>query len=172
MKRMHRALWLGCFALAPAVQAEVLASSPTHFIVRHRVEHAASGAQVVEALGQVGRWWNGEHTYSGQAGNLRLGLRAGDCFCEQWEGHSIEHARVLYVRRDAMVRLHGALGPLQALGAQGVLDIGSVSADGKRYLQLNYRVSGSPDMKLDQLAAVVDREQFHRLANFVTAASP
>jgi hypothetical protein len=132
-------------------------------------------AFAVDALGQVGRWWDGEHTYSGQAANLRLGLRAGDCFCEQWEGHSIEHARVLYVRRDAMVRLQGGLGPLQALGAQGILDIGSVTTEGKRYLQLTYRVSGSPDMRLEQIAAVVDRvmgEQFRRLANFITTASP
>lgn len=160
---------------AAAAQAEVIAASPSHFIVRHRMEHAASGTQVVEALGQVSRWWNGEHTYSGQAANLRLGLRAGGCFCEEWEGHSIEHARVLYVRRDVMVRLQGGLGPLQALGAQGVLDIGSVTADGKRHLQLSYRVSGSPDMKLDQSAAVVDRvmgEQFDRLANFLTARMP
>src|SRR3546814_9802807 len=37
-------------------------------------------------LSQPGRWWNGAHSYSGSAANLRLEPVAGGCFCEALPG--------------------------------------------------------------------------------------
>ena len=50
------------------------------------------------ALGEIDRWWNGSHSYSGQAANLSLARQAGGCFCERWGNNSVEHARVVYAR--------------------------------------------------------------------------
>jgi len=122
---------------------------------------------VYAALGRIDRWWNPEHTYSGQAANLSLDLRAGGCFCERWGGGSeIEHARVLFVGKDTVLRLEGGLGPLQDLAVQGVLTIGLKPVEGGAELTWTYRVAGAPDAALDQWAQPVDgvlAEQLRRL---------
>jgi hypothetical protein len=96
-------------------------------------------------------------------------MRAGGCFCEQWDGNSIEHARVIYAARDKVLRLEGALGPLQGMAVAGVMNYAIASADGKTTLTYTYRVRGA-DAELEKLAAIVDKvvgEQFARLVAFV-----
>jgi len=161
-------------AAAPA-SAEVTAASPHGFTLNYSRAVPGTPAQAFEAIGRPARWWNAAHSYSGQAANLRLTLRAGDCFCEQWEGGSIEHLRVVLVRPPAMVRLEGALGPLQELAVRGVLTFATAMADGRTVLRMTYRVSGAPEAGLDKLAPLVDRvmaDQFARWADHVEAQRP
>jgi len=181
MKRSNMMLKCGGVAAlsaalaGPAAQAETSQVSPTGFIVTHRVELKAAPEQVFQAIGHPERWWNGEHTFSGKAENLSMGLAAGDCFCERWDGGSVEHARVIYVGRNQAVRLLGAFGPLQGLGVNAVLTFGIAVKDGKTILQLTYRVSGNADAGLDKMAAPVDAvlgEQVHRLAAFADGVTP
>lgn len=153
-------------ALSPA-RADVTAVSPTGFVSSFSKAVQATPAQAYEAIGRPERWWNPSHSYSGQAANLRLGLRAGDCFCEQWDGGSVEHARVVLARPPAMLRLEGALGPLQELAVRAVLTFTATVTDGQTVLRLTYRVSGAPDAGLEKLAPLVDRvigDQFQRWA--------
>jgi hypothetical protein len=152
-------------ALAAPARAEVTAAGPQGFTSSFRQEVKATPAEAVEAVGRLPQWWNPAHSYSGQSANLRMGLKAGDCFCEQWEGNSIEHARVLQVQRERLVRLAGALGPLQELPVRGVLSFSAQVVDGKTVLGLVYRVAGAPEAGLERLAPIVDRvigEQFNR----------
>ena len=95
---IHSLLFLVALA-GPAAHAEVTAQSPAAFTIAHRAEVPAPPERVFGAIGEIGRWWNGAHTYSGSAANLRLDMEAGGCFCECWDGGSVEHARVLYVGR-------------------------------------------------------------------------
>jgi uncharacterized protein YndB with AHSA1/START domain len=165
-----------CLALAAAgAHAEATGVSPSGFLVTHRLQVDATPAQVFAAIGHPERWWNGEHSWSGDAAHLSLGLHAGDCFCERWDGGSVEHARVVYVARDAAVRLDGALGPLQALAVQAVLTFGIKAVDGHTTLQVTYRVSGNPEAALDKLAGPVDAvigEQARRLAGYAAGGTP
>lgn len=150
--------------------AETSAVSASGFTVTHQRELEATPHQVFESIGQVARWWNGAHTWSGDAANLSLELSAGGCFCERWSGGSVQHAVVVRVGRDRTVRLHGSLGPLQELAVDGVLSFDVVSIEGKTILRASYRVSGAPSAGLEALAAPVDRvigEQVGRLAAFV-----
>jgi len=143
--------------------------SSNGFLSTHRAELGATPAEVYAALGQVGRWWNGDHTYSGKAENLTMELRANGCFCENWDGNSIEHARVIYAARDKVLRLEGGLGPLQPMAVTGVMNYAITTAEGKTLLTFTYRVRGA-DAELDKLAATVDKvmaEQFTRLVAFV-----
>ena len=161
-------------AAAGACQAELAGSTPTSFVSSHQRSVQATPAQAFDAIARVERWWNGAHSYSGQASNLRLALRAGECFCEQWAGGSVEHGRVVLVRPDALVRLDAALGPLQELAVRGVLTFSTGVADGKTFVRLTYRVSGSADAGLEQLAAPVDRvigDQFARWAAYAESAA-
>src|SRR5262245_51920379 len=53
------------------------------FLVKFEVNVNAPAAKVYDALvGQVGSWWNPEHTYSHDAKNLSIDARPGGCFCE------------------------------------------------------------------------------------------
>ena len=160
----------------PAAYAEVTAQSPTGFTIAHRAEVPAPPERVFGAIGEIGRWWNGAHTYSGSAANLRLDMEAGGCFCERWDGGSVEHLRVVSVGRGKSVRMLGGLGPLQMLPVNGVLTIEvSAAPEGRTALAWTYRVAGPADAALQEWAAPVDRvigEQASRLAAYVQATKP
>lgn len=162
-------------AATGAARAETSQVSASGFLVTLRKEVRATPQQVYEAIGRVDKWWNGEHTYSGDAANLSLGLAAGDCFCERWNGNSVLHAQVIYVAKGSVVRLLGGLGPLQELAVNGVLTFATATADGKTVLKVTYRVSGSPAAGLDKLAQPVEGvldEQSTRLVKFVEGGKP
>ncbi|HEY3531823.1 MAG TPA: ATPase, partial [Casimicrobiaceae bacterium] len=90
--------------------------------VRHEVVIAASPAKVYGALtGHVDRWWNAQHTYSGDSRNLPIDARAGGCFCEKLSNGSVEHMQVVHARTNEMLRMTGGLGPLQASGVAGAM---------------------------------------------------
>jgi hypothetical protein len=134
----------------------------------------ATPRQVFEAIGRVDRWWNGQHSFSGDASKLSLELAGGGCFCERWEGGSVQHAQVVGVGRDAYVRLQGALGPLQELAVTGVLTFSMKAVEGRTQLSVTYRVGGAPDSALEKWAGPVDRvigEQVGRLAAYVDGVS-
>ena len=158
-----------------AAHGDTGAVSPTGFVVTHRKEVQATPRQVFEAIGRIGQWWNGQHSYSGDAARLSLELAAGGCFCERWDGGSVQHAQVVGVGKDAYVRLSGALGPLQELAATGVLTFAVKAAEGKTVLTVTYRVGGAADSGLEKWAAPVDRvigEQATRLAAYVDSGKP
>ena len=160
---------------AVSAHAETGAVLPTGFVVTHRHELRATPRQVFDALGRIGQWWNGQHSYSGDAAKLSLELVAGGCFCERWDGGSVQHAQVIGVGKDAYVRLQGALGPLQELAATGVLTFAVKAVEGKTVLTVSYRVSGAPDSGMEKWAAPVDRvigEQAGRLAAYVDSGKP
>jgi pimeloyl-ACP methyl ester carboxylesterase len=158
-------------AACPPAGAALSSVSPSGFLVTQRAELKAEPAAVFNAIGDVGKWWNKDHTFSGASSNLSLELRAGGCFCERWGQNSVEHARVIFVDRNRAVRLEGSLGPLQEMAVQGIMTFAIAPAAGGSALSLTYRVRGSSDAALDKLAPAVDRvleEQFKRLAAFAS----
>lgn len=170
------ALALALLAAAGGARAEAGAVSTSGFTITHAAPLKAPPARVYEALGRIGQWWSSDHTYSGQAANMTIELRAGGCFCERWGGGSeVEHARVLFVAKDAVLRLEGGLGPLQDLAVSAVLTISlKKSADGEgTEMKWLYRVAGAPDPALEKWAGPVDQvlgEQVRRLVAHVEAA--
>ena len=158
MKPVHAWAALGlALLLGAAARAEVSEASATGFTVSHTLVLAAPPDQAWQALGQVGRWWSDAHTWSGLASNMSVDLQAGGCWCERWgEGNSVMHAQVVQVRPGKLLRLNAMLGPLQEMGAAGVLSFVISSAEGKTTLRVSYRVAGSPALALDKLAAPVD----------------
>jgi len=158
----------GAFAAASDV-------SPTGFLVTHRHEVKATPHRVYEALGEIDKWWNGSHSWSGQAANLSLATQAGGCFCERWGANSVAHARVIHAVEDRMLRLEGSLGPLQALAATSILTFALAPKDGGTALVVTYRVAGNEAAGLQQLAGPVDGvigEQVRRLVAYVETGKP
>ena len=164
---------LGSGGGAVAATSEV---SPTGFTVALRHEVRATPHRVWEALGEIDRWWNGSHSWSGQAANLTLATQAGGCFCERWGANSVVHARVIHAVEDRMLRLEGSLGPLQALAATSIMTFAlEAPKDGGTTLVVTYRVAGSGTAGLPQLAGPVDGvigEQVRRLVAYVETGRP
>ena len=164
-------------AAAPA-QAEVASATPNGFLIRAEAEVATTPERAWRAVGQVGRWWNGEHTYSGDGRRMQVDLRAGGCWCERWDGQFVEHGRVILLMEHEGVRtlrFNTALGPLQDMAVNGALTFTvSPHANGAK-ITMTYRVSGDPALNLDQMAPLVDMvlmEQFGRLSRYSASGAP
>lgn len=84
-------------AVAGPAAAEVKSVTPNGFEVASIATIAAPADRVYAALGEVGRWWDPSHTFSRDAANLSMELRAGGCFCERLkDGGSVQHLQVVY----------------------------------------------------------------------------
>lgn len=165
-------------AMAAPASGEVASANAQGFIIEAEADVTASPERAWENLTHIQRWWNESHTYSGDANRLRLEARAGGCWCERWSGGSVEHGRVvLAMEREGVrtLRIHGGFGPLQALGASGVLTFTlNPQANGAK-ISMTYRVSGEPGAGLETMAPLVDgvmMEQFNRLIRLNTTGSP
>jgi uncharacterized protein YndB with AHSA1/START domain len=171
---------LGALALVmlsgtPAQSAPQI--TPNGFLVNFEVSVNAPAAKVYDALvRQVGSWWDPQHTYSGDAKNLSIDARPGGCFCEKLpNGGGIEHARVIYVTPREILRLSGALGPLQASGVAGTLTWKLTSGTDNTHIQLTYSVGGFIDGGFEKMAPLVEnvlRQQLDRLKQFAESGKP
>jgi uncharacterized protein YndB with AHSA1/START domain len=94
-----RYLVCSLLALATPLAAEVRSTSDIGFAVEKTVTVQALPAQVFAALTKPSLWWNSAHSWSGDARNLTLDLRAGGCFCERLPKvrGEVEHARVVHL---------------------------------------------------------------------------
>lgn len=157
---------------ASGAPAAVIESSAHGFELKNEATVAAAPDRVFAALSRrVGRWWDPEHTYSGDARNMRIDARPGGCFCEQIPGKgAIEHLRVVYVSKNESLRLSGALGPLQQWGVAGALSW-SLKADGANTVVTQvYSVGGFRPGGFAELAPVVGQvleTQLQRLKRYV-----
>ncbi|PCD02409.1 ATPase [Sphingomonas spermidinifaciens] len=147
---------------------DVVSSGPDAIVIEQVVTIDASPERVWTHLGDVPRWWNGAHSYSGKAENLSLDLSAPGCFCEKLDGGrgSIEHARVIHADRARLLRLSGGLGPLQAEATAATLSLALAAEGAGTRLTLTYVVGGNLRGKGGALAAPVDAvlgEQLARL---------
>ena len=163
---------LGSLACAGAAGADV---APTGFLVRYKLGIAAPVTAVFGSLLNVGSWWSEKHTYSGDSKNLSLEARAGGCFCEKLANGSVEHMRVVQLRANEMLRLAGALGPLQASGVAGAMTWRLSPAENGSKLELTYSVGGFMPGGFQAIAPAVEmvlREQADRLKRYVETGAP
>ncbi|HEY6644756.1 SRPBCC family protein [Povalibacter sp.] len=164
-------------AVMPPVHAEIVNAAPNGFNLRHVAEAAGVPPTTVwAALSDIGKWWDPEHTYSGDSRNLSLDPVAGGCFCEKLSLYAgLEHARVVYAQPAKTLRLVGALGPLQEFGVSGALTWQLEAAGGGSRITVTYNVGGFADRPLADWAPIVDEvvgNQVRRLARFVATGNP
>ncbi len=177
---MMRRCSLGTLALvmligAPAQSAPKV--TPNGFLVKFDVSVNAPPAKVYQAMvGQIGSWWNPEHTYSHDAKNLSIDARPGGCFCENLPNRGgIEHLRVVYIAPPQVVRFSGALGPLQASGVAGSMTWKLTNESDSTRLELSYGVGGFIEGDFEKIAPAVEamlREQMERLKQFAETGKP
>ena len=175
MIRGAAALAFAAVLAAPAT-AEVKSVAANGFEVASAATIAAPPERVYAALGDIGRWWGPSHTFSRDASNLSIELKAGGCFCERLkDGGSVQHMTVVYAAPGVGLRLRGALGPLQVEGVDGALSWALKPAAGGTAFTQSYVVGGYIRSGMQQWAPRVDRvldEQLQRLKSYVEGKPP
>ena len=144
-------------AAAPAARAAVTDLAATGFEVRLEAALTAPADSAYRALVHVANWWDSGHTFSGDARNLSLDPRAGGLFMEQLpDGGSVTHLTVTFVRPGKLLRLAGAMGPMQGSGVAGS-QTWTLTPDGEgTNLVLTYSVGGYLKGGFAQLSAACD----------------
>jgi uncharacterized protein YndB with AHSA1/START domain len=130
--------------LAVPLRGEVIESTAAGLIVRNTAAINAPPAKVYAALTDgVGRWWDPAHTFSNDARNLSLDAKPGGCFCERLpDGGGLEHMRVIYASPGKLLRLSGAIGPLQEAALAGTMTWSLSQAGGGTTVELSDAVGG------------------------------
>ncbi len=165
-----------CFATA--AYAEVADMNASGFLIKHEVIVNATPANAYKALvDEVGGWWNPAHTYSTDASNLSIDAWPGGCFCEQLpNGGGVQHMSVVYASPGQIVRMMGALGPLQSSGLAGSMTWKFTPAGPSvTKIELSYSVGGYLQGGFEKIAPAVDRmvgEQLGRLKTFIETGRP
>lgn len=157
--------------------ADLTASAADGFISEHTLIITAPRMRVFHALtDEVSRWWDPQHSYSGDAANFSIDARPGGCFCERLTDGGVVHMTVVFVQRDTTLRMSGGLGPLQELAVSGSMTFSfSDAAAGTTRLQYRYAVGGYSGEGLQGLASPVDQVQLgqlQRLKRYVETGVP
>jgi uncharacterized protein YndB with AHSA1/START domain len=163
------------FAMAGSARGEVARKTPQSFHIEHNAQSKAQPAELYRALGEIGRWWSSQHTFSGKAENLSLELGAGGCFCERWAEGSVMHGRVIETSKDRRVRLSAPLGPLLELPVDAILTFAFEPKGGGTAVNFTYKVSGDPSLMLAKLAPPSDKvlgAMLARLIRFAETGKP
>lgn len=173
----HAILGMAVLGSMTSARAEVTNTADNGFTVQHQAVIAADAEAVWKAMVAPSRYWNGDHSWTGDAENFYLVPQAGGCFCElirttsgdnikSSEG-SVQHMRVLYAHNNKMLRMSGALGPLQSEAVTGTLTMQLQPQGPSTMVRFTYKVGGYMELPVDQIAPAVDGvigEQLARLS--------
>jgi hypothetical protein len=157
--------------------AEIVDAGDAGFTTRHSIAVAAPRADVYRtAVGDIGSWWSGDHTVSGDAANLYIDARPQGCFCERLgQGAGVVHMTVTFVNPGVLLRLSGGLGPLGLMGVSGNLTWEFAQGEEGTLLTWTYAVGGYLPVGPEEMAVAVDEvlmDQMRRLkARAETASS-
>jgi len=172
MKKVLFALLI--IGLSGSAVAEVVHVDSTGFVLENRFEVTHSAEQIWRALvNDVDAWWPKDHSWFGPDARFSIDARAGGCFCEYSGENQVEHMRIAVVVPGKLLRMRGALGPLQEMGMHGTLDWRIKDAGERRVVSVKNIVNGIAPDGLDKLAEVVDqveRQQLGSLVEYLKAA--
>ena len=165
--------------VAPS-QAEVAAQSDAGFVVKLTAETTAPQDATWRMLIAPAKWWSSDHTLSHEAANLYLDAQASGCFCEKLPKSadapagerlgSVEHMHVIFADpRRGILRMSGALGPLQGEALNGTLTFTLVKTESGTRIDLEYVVGGYMRLKSEEIASAVDAMLGQHLASLAAA---
>ncbi len=165
-------------AISSPAFAEVKAASDTGFNSVHIATVNASPEDIWQRLLTPKDYWNRAHSWSGSSAGFYIDAQANGCFCELFQEAdangklktvgSVEHMRVIFAQPGKVLRMQGALGPLQSEAVIGTLTVAmepDKDSVGTR-VSFSYVVGGYMRYKVSEIAPAVDKvlgEQFKNM---------
>ena len=162
-------------AISSPAFAEVKSASDTGFNSVHIATVNATPEDIWKRLLTPKDYWNKAHSWSGSSAGFYIDAQANGCFCELFQeadvnGNlktvgSVEHMRVIFAQPGKVLRMQGALGPLQSEAVTGTLTVAMEPAQdnaGTR-VSFSYVVGGYMRYKVSEIAPALDKvlgEQF------------
>ncbi len=162
---------------SPAI-AEVKTVTDGGFNIVHIAEVTAEPDVVWKRLIAPKDYWSKAHSWSGSSEGFYIDAQANGCFCELFQEKgadgktkttgSVEHMRVIFAQPGKVLRMQGALGPLQSEAVLGTLTVAiePLKEGGGSKLSFSYVVGGYMRYKTSEIAPAVDTvlgEQFKSL---------
>ena len=157
------------FALSTPAAAEVKTKADNGFSVFHTADVDATPDAIWQRVISPKDYWNKEHSWSGSVAGFTLDPRPGGCFCEAIEetlpdgqvkiSGNVEHMRVIFAQPGKVLRMQGALGPLQSEAVLGTLTVAIAPAKSGNgtTVSFTYVVGGYLRYKPDDISAIVDK---------------
>jgi hypothetical protein len=142
-----------------AVNAAVVDSTKIGFTVKHEKNVLLDPVSLFNVFCKdIGQWWDPSHTWSGKSENLYIQAYTGGGFGEQMEsGRSVRHMDVIFIDPGKLLRMSGALGPLQQFAVTGVLSLEFKKAGDSTHVSLTYAVGGYIPGGVSKFAVIVDK---------------
>ncbi len=165
--------------------AEVKAASDSGFNSIHIATVNATPEEVWKRLLAPKDYWNKAHSWSGSSAGFYIDAQANGCFCELFQETdangklktvgSVEHMRVIFAQPGKVLRMQGALGPLQSEAVIGTLTVAMEPSkdNGSTRVSFSYVVGGYMRYKVSEIAPAVDKvlgEQFKSMLSPFTLA--
>jgi len=171
---------IATIGISPVAHAEVIKKDDNGFVVRHKAEVKASPQDVYKTLRAPAKWWSPDHSWTGDSKNFYMDAQAGGCFCELIpsakdgdERGSVEHMRIVFAQPGKLMRLSGALGPLQSEAVNGSLTIAiKATSKGTTIVGFEYVVGGYMRYDMDTISEAVDGVIGEQLSRFSKILGP
>jgi hypothetical protein len=165
--------------LASPAMAEVKTKADNGFSVFHTTDVDATPDAIWKRLISPKDYWSKDHSWSGSVAGFTLDPRPGGCFCEviNDEGSgakpktlgNVEHMRVIFAQPGKVLRMQGALGPLQSEAMLGTLTVAIAPAKSGTgsTVSFSYVAGGYMRYKPADIATVVDKVIGEQFANLI-----
>ena len=171
-------------AISSPAFAEVKAASDTGFNSVHMATVDATPEEIWKRLLTPKDYWNKAHSWSGSTAGFYIDAQANGCFCELFQEAdvngklntvgSVEHMRVIFAQPGKVLRLQGALGPLQSEAVMGTLTVAMEPAKdnaGTR-VSFSYVVGGYMRYTVSEIAPAVDKVLGEQFKNMLLPFAP
>ncbi len=147
-------LFLGAFV--NNATAEVTDADKNGFSLLQETTVKADRATAwIAAVDNIDKWWNADHTISGDAALLNIDARPLGCFCEN-TGGGVVHLLVTTVSPNVNLRMTGGLGPLGLMGVNGNMTWEFFDVEEGTRIRFSYAVGGYSADGLDTISEGVD----------------
>ena len=110
-------------AAASPAAAEIVSRSENAVTMRFAAPTRIDGVRASGSLEALPLWWDGDHSYTGDAANLSLDLAPGGCWCERMpDGTDFDHGRTVSAE-DGRILFHAPFGPLRGKATRADLTV-------------------------------------------------
>ena len=142
--RLAALLATAALAVAAPASAEVVSRTADGFVLRFQSGMDTTPEDMIGTVGELPKWWDGAHTYTGDNDNLSLDFTPGGCWCETLaDGTQFHHAEVVSITDDTVV-FNAPLGPLngKATKAEMTFHIGGEGETAGWLVSIDFVVEG------------------------------